>query len=150
MYNAVLFSLATVARNGEVLGLKWKDIDFMRKTVTFRDTKNRETRTIPLGNILLPNFQDPVSKRVAVSKYVFPSKDVTKQTDIRNALEYTLKKANLDNVCFHSVRHTVASHLGMTCASTLEIAAILDHKTLTMVKQYSHLSVASTSQALKK
>ena len=46
---AVILSLATGGRRGEVVGLRWRDLDFDRDLVTFRDTKNRETRSVPDG-----------------------------------------------------------------------------------------------------
>lgn len=54
------------------------------------------------------------------------------------------------DICFHILRHTCASHLAMSGASTLEIAAILGHITLVMVKRYSHLSVSATAKFLEK
>ncbi len=48
LYAATLFAVCSGARKGEILGLKWKDLDFARNTATFRDTKNGENRTIPL------------------------------------------------------------------------------------------------------
>lgn len=148
LYTVVLFSLATGARKGEVLGLKWEDIDFMRKTATFRDTKNGETRTIPLSEPVINCLQTELGKRLTMSEYVFPSQNGKKPADIRTAWENAVKEAGLKDVCFHSLRHTAASHLGMGGASTLEIAAILGHKTLAMVKRYSHLSVSSTSRIM--
>ena len=73
-----------------------------------------------------------------------------KTADIRTAWEYAVEEAGLQGICFHSLRHTTASHLGMQGSSTLEIAAILGHKTLAMVKRYSHLSTSSTARVLSR
>ena len=51
-----------------------------------------------------------------------------------------MKKAGLKNFRFHDLRHTAASHLAMNGESTITIAEILGHKTLAMVKRYTHLS----------
>jgi integrase len=51
-----------------------------------------------------------------------------------------LKKAKIENFRFHDLRHSAASYLAMSGASLAEIAEILGHKTLSMVKRYSHLS----------
>ena len=150
LYAIVLFSLATGSRKGEVLGLKWEDIDFTRERVTFRDTKNGENRIIPLSPTVLHCLQDERKKRLTPSEYIFPSQDGKKPADIRSAWENAVKEANLKDICFHSLRHTAASHLGMSGASTLEIAEILGHKTLAMVKRYSHLSTAATARTLNR
>lgn len=85
-----------------------------------------------------------------LSEYIFPSIDRKQPADIRTAWEKAIKKADLENICFHTLRHTCASHLAMSEASTLEIAAILGHKTLAMVKRYSHLSISSMAKTLQR
>jgi site-specific recombinase XerD len=65
------------------------------------------------------------------------------------AWENAIKKAGL-KICFHTLRHTAASHLTMGGASTLEVGAVLGHKTLAMVKRYSHLSVSATAKVLNR
>lgn len=148
LYPVTLFALATGARKGEILGLKWDDIDFFRATATFRDTKNGETRAVYLSSIILKCLQDERNKRNVLSAYVFPNHDGTKCACIRTAWELVVEEMGLKDVVFHSLRHTAASHLAMGGFSTLEIAAILGHKSLSMVKRYSHLSTSSTAKAL--
>lgn len=53
LYPVTLFALSSGARKGEIIGLKWQDIDFERATVAFKDTKNGETRTVPLSQLTL-------------------------------------------------------------------------------------------------
>lgn len=148
LYPVTLFALSTGARKGEILNLKWKDLDVERQTVVFRETKNGETRTIPLTPLLVNCILEEKKKRTVLSEYVFPSLQGNSSADIRTAWERAVKEANLNNLCFHVLRHTAASHLAMGGASTLEVGAILGHKTLAMVKRYSHLSVASTAKVL--
>jgi integrase len=132
------------------MSLKWKDLDLERKTATFRDTKNGETRTIPLCRSLVECFLDDQQKKVQFSEYVFPSCNGTKPACVRTAWDNVVKEAELDGICFHTLRHTAASYLSMGGASILEVGVILGHKTLAMVKRYSHLSVASTAKVLDK
>lgn len=148
LYPVTLFALCTGARRGEILGLKWQDVDFDRRTATFRDTKNGEHRSIPLSDSLAECLLNERAKRNILSEYVFPSVDGKRPGDIRAAWENAIKEADLSSICFHSLRHTVASHLTMGGASTLEVGAILGHKTLAMVKRYSHLSVSATAKVL--
>ena len=93
-------------------------------------------------------LKEEYSRRLIASRYVFPSRDGKKPADIRTGWDNVLKKAGLKGVCFHSLRHTAASHLAQRGVSTLEIAAILGHKTLAMVKRYSHFSTSSTALAV--
>ena len=116
----------------------------MRSASTFRGMKNGETRTVPLSRSVLECLEQERKRRIILSPYVFHC------VEIRTAWENVIEKAGLQGLRFHDLRHTVASHLAMNGASTLEIAAILGHKTLAMVKRYSHLSVSATAFALNR
>ncbi len=149
LFPIVTFALATGARRGEILNLQWSDLDLTHNLVTFRHTKNGESRTITLTPYLAEIFSTERKHRVILSPYIFPSLNGTKPADITTAWQEALLKTNI-NIRFHDLRHTAASHLAMNGASTLEIAAILGHKTLAMVKRYSHFSTSATAQVLKR
>lgn len=61
-----------------------------------------------------------------------------------------MREAELENFRFHDLRHTTASYLAMNGATLIEIAAVLGHKTLQMVKRYSHVTDQHTSAILGK
>ena len=65
---------------------------------------------------------------------------VQKPAELRGAWVAAMKKAGLRDFRFHDLRHCAASYLAMSGASLAEIADILGHKTLAMVKRYAHLS----------
>jgi integrase len=149
LYAIVLFALGTGARKGEILGLMHKNLDLDRHTATFRDTKNGETRTVHLSKPIVKCLQEEIRKRDTLSEYVFPSQNGNKPADIRGGWEAAVQEAGLGkDVCFHSLRHTAASHLAMEGFSSLMIGKILGHKTIAMIKNYSHLSTSSTAGAL--
>lgn len=148
LFAVVSFLLASGARKSEVLGIKVGDIDFNRATATFRATKNGESRTIHLSQNVLDILRNEKEKRVVISEYFFPCMNGKKPADIREAFERAVADAGLNNVTLHTLRHTVASHLCMSGFSALEIGNILGHKSMSMVKRYSHLSTASTARLL--
>ena len=148
LYPIVLFALSTGARQGEILHLKWDDVDFIQGIAIFRATKNGDTRSVALSKNLIECLKKEQGKRFIPSPYVFPSADGKKPADISTAWKMVIKQSGLKKIRFHDLRHTAASHLAMSGASTLEIAAILGHKTLSMVKRYSHLTTSATSTAL--
>lgn len=55
-----------------------------------------------------------------------------------------MRNAGLEDFRFHDLRHSAASELAMNGATTMQIAEILGHKTLQMVKRYSHFSNGHT------
>jgi site-specific recombinase XerD len=69
--------------------------------------------------------------------------------DLRFPWEQALKKAGVTNFCWHCLRHSTASYLAMNGASLTEIAEVLGHKTLQMVKRYSHLSEMHTAKVVE-
>ena len=75
---------------------------------------------------------------------VFPDPTGTRPADIRAAWQDAVRRAGIENFRFHDLRHSAASYLAMNGASLLEIAEVLGHKTLAMVKRYAHLSEAHT------
>lgn len=147
LYPVTLFALNTGARKGEILGLKWMDIDFDRSTVTFRDTKNGENRTLHLTKQVINCLKEERPKRIILSEYVFPSLNGKGPTCIRVAWERVIERLGLKDVCFHSLRHTVASHLAQAGYSMLEIGKILGHRS-NVTMRYVHLSTATTAKAL--
>ncbi len=68
--------------------------------------------------------------------------------DLRFPWERALKQAEIENFRFHDLRHSTASYLAMNGASLAEIADVLGHKTLQMVKRYAHLSEAHTANVV--
>jgi integrase len=145
LYLVVLIALSTGSRKGEILNLQWSDVDLPQGRITFHDTKNSERRTVPLTGPALDHMRQHAKVRRIDTPLVFPNADGTKPLDPRSAWETALKQANIPDFRFHDLRHSAASYLAMSGASLAEIAEILGHKTLSMVKRYAHLSEAHTA-----
>lgn len=140
LYRAVMLSLATGARQGEILGLDWADIHLDRRVIVLQKTKNGERRVLSLSAApaLECLLEVPEAERVGL---VFPSKrDPAKPIDLRVPFGKALDTLGIEDFLWHDLRHTAASHLAMSGASSGEIAEVLGHKTLAMVKRYAHLS----------
>jgi len=83
--------------------------------------------------------------------FIFHSpENKTKRCCIRTAWEKSINRAAIIDFRFHDLRHCTASYLAMNGASLLEIADTLGHKTLQMVKRYSHLSEDHKATVLEK
>lgn len=159
LYLVVVMALSTGARKNEILNLKWDDIDFGRGQIVLHETKNGERRVIPLQGHAMSLMYAHSKVRILGCPYVFPS-DIVKRNkegkpiympmDTRRAWEYAIRRAGIENFRFHDLRHSAASYLAMNGASLVEIAEVLGHKTLSMVKRYAHLSEAHTSGIVAK
>ncbi len=141
LYDFVMLALSTGMRRGEVESLEWRDIDFARAVITLRDTKNGTRRGIPLRGPIVEILQHRAKTRKQRVGLVFPGNDSTQPIDLTTPWRTAVRRAGIEDFRMHDLRHTAASYLAMNGASSLEIAAILGHKTLQMTKRYAHLSV---------
>jgi integrase len=145
LYPAVVLALSTGTRKMENLGLRWRDVDFQRQTITLHDTKNDERRILPLKGHALDLIQQLFEVRRMGSDFVFPSRNGKKPFDLRRSWVAAMKNADISDFHWHDLRHSTASYLAMNGATLAEIAEVLGHKTLAMVKRYAHLSEAHTA-----
>lgn len=139
LYPAVMIAISTGARRGEILSLRWENVDLKEGWIVLQKTKNGDKRGIPLKGCVLDVVRDLYEHRYS-DVFVFPNKINSGTFDIRRSWEKALKQANIENFRFHDLRHTCASYLMMNGCSLGEISDILGHKTLQMVKRYAHLS----------
>ena len=146
LYLLVVLALSTGARHGELINLRWDNVDFKRRVIVLHDTKNKERRVLPLAHHALALITAWHRKRDKATPLVFPMPDDIQQPwESRYLWLQTLDKAKIEDFRFHDLRHSAASYLAMNGASLAEIAEVLGHKTLAMVKRYSHLSEAHTA-----
>jgi integrase len=150
LYTAVVLALSTGARQMEIWGLRWNQVSFERESITLYETKNDETRSLPLKGHALETLRNWHDQRPDGTDLVFPSRrDPTRPLDLRPVFEQALEKANIKDFRWHDLRHTAASYLAMNGASPAVIAEVLGHKTLEMVKRYAHLSESHVSKEVE-
>ena len=141
LYAAVLLALTTGARRMEIMSLSWAQVDLSRRVILLEHTKNGERRPLPIVGPALDILRERAKVRRLDTDLVFPGRTDPKQpVDLRTPWETALKRAGIENFHWHDLRHTTASYLAMNGAGLQEIAAVLGHKTLAMVKRYAHLS----------
>jgi integrase len=150
LHTVVVLALATGARRGELLTLHWPDVDLKRGTLTFHETKNGERRAVPLTGQALTLMQQHAKVRRLNTTLVFPDATGRRPLKMRDAFENAVNRAGIADFRFHDLRHSAASYLAMNGASLLEIAEVLGHKTLSMVKRYAHLSEAHTRTVVER
>ncbi len=132
-------AISTGARRGELIGLKWSDIDFQRKTAHLSQTKNGDQRVLPLTSAVIQELMP--FRQVGDAYYLFPhpGKLHGPFREFDHHWQACLVDAGISDFRFHDLRHSCASLLAKNGATLLEIADHLGHKTMTMVKRYAHL-----------
>ena len=148
IYIAVVLGLAIGMRQGEMMNLRWADVDFKKEKITLHETKNGEIRVVPLTGHAHAILKELMSKRSSESDLVFPSNNPKKPIDLRHPWEQVLIKSKIVNFRFHDLRHCCASYLLMNGVALPVIAEILGHKSYQMVKRYAHLSEEHKKQEI--
>lgn len=152
---AVLLSITTGARQGEILGLRWKDVDLAAGIIRVRADVETKTkggiRSLPIAAQVLPllkaRFDDwqtrQKGKVVPLNdpQLLFPSKTSRNQPiRLRRSWVTALGRAGISNFRWHDLRHSCASFLAKGGASLIEIGAVLGHKSANTTKRYAHLT----------
>ncbi|MCX8027680.1 MAG: site-specific integrase [Thermodesulfovibrionales bacterium] len=144
----VIMALHTGMRKGEILNLKWDNVDLKHGFILIEMSKNGERREIPINNTLRETLISLV-RRLDVP-YVFYNKNTGKpyQSDLKRSFNSALKRAGIKDFRFHDLRHAFTSHLVMAGVDITTVSKLLGHKSLTMTLRYSHLSKSHTMQAV--
>lgn len=142
--DVVTFALHTGLRLGEILNLRWQDVDLQGRTIrvvntpTFK-TKNGRMRTIPSNEVV----HHVLNQRARVSEYVFTTEKGRQYRGdfVSRQFKRAARKAGLpEGVHFHSPRHTHASWLVTSGVSIYDVKTLLGHSSIGVTQIYAHNS----------
>lgn len=147
----IITAVNTGMRKGEVLSLKWDQVNLGRRTITLRDTKNGKPRPVPLNSTMVDLLRDLMRERArrgSSSPYVFVNPlNGDRWWKIDNGFRAAVKRAGIEDFRFHDLRHTAATWLREAGADLLILKEFLGHKTLAMVQRYTHVSSGDVLKA---
>ena len=145
-----MIALFSGGRYNEVRTLKIENIDFVNEMLHFLDTKNGESRGVPVSHKIIEIITNYMDKYNIKSGYLFIQPEKQKLAYLKGAFESVVKDIKLKNFRIHDCRHTYASWLAKNGATLLEIATLLGHKNLNQVQIYAHLTRQTTSKLVRK
>jgi integrase len=148
LYLLVLMALTTGARKGELMGLRWRDVDTALKVINVQRSKNGDPKVLPLVPAVIEQLQ---LHRGAPGGLVFPSRlnpDQAMAFEARWA--QALREAHVRAFRFHDLRHSCASYLAQHGATLLEIGDLLGHRQISMVQRYAHLAAGHRSALVER
>jgi len=138
--------LLTGARRGEVLGMRWADVDLGTGmwTKPASTTKQKQEHEVPLSapvrQLLAEIRQEQMDKRKVLGEFVFPSWSGTGHVvDIDKSWASLCKRAGIEGLRIHDLRHSFASELVSGGASLPLIGALLGHSNPATTARYAHL-----------
>lgn len=157
LLTAILISLSTGGRRGEVMGLTWNDVDLKTGKVRFRITKNGKPRVVVLGASALSALREQSRLRVLNSDLIFAplktrrgGKSNIPWEDLRAPFRRACKEAGIEDFRWHDLRHCAASFLIMSGASIEEAMKVLGHRSAAMSWRYAHLNNRRTAELAEK
>ena len=160
----VRIALETAMRQGEILDLDWKHVDLKRCTAHLPETKNGTARTVPLSSVavaVLVAIPRPIKggKVFPTTESAFKQawqkavrrarKAYEKEQKAAGVSEQTIQEDQLlTDLRFHDLRHEATSRLFEKGLDVMEVASITGHKTLQMLKRYTHLRAENLARKL--
>lgn len=151
---ATRVALYTSMRQGEILSLRTHQVDVRRRIVRLDKTKNGSARTVPLSyraaRVLAKAIAHPV--RPSDTDLIFfgePGRDGKRRPyTIGKVWADALARAGINDLHFHDLRHEAVSLLVEKGLSDQEVAAISGHKSMQMLRRYTHLRVEDLVEKL--
>lgn len=132
-------------RAGEIKGLSRRQVNLEKRTVHLTETKNGSSHTVPLTREAVAVFRLALANPVRPidTDLIFfgePGRDkVRRPYEFRPAWHRTLKQAGIQGLRFHDLRHEAVSCLVEAGLGDQEVAAISGHKSMQMLRRYTHL-----------
>jgi integrase len=148
----ILVALHTGMRRGEVLTLKWADLDFEQNLVRVVHTKNHHIRYIPM-NTRLKNLLESIKPELTTwEETPFVFWNVQTENAFKNlskAVKSACNRAGLQEVTFHTLRHTFASRLAQAKVPINVIRELLGHGDMQVTMRYAHLAPSNLREAVQ-
>ena len=120
---------------GEILDLRWKDVDIKRRVVVVVKSKNKSKRSIPMSDTLYERLSVLARVKVRdISGRVF----AVSGNSLRHAFERAVTDAGIDDFRFHDLRHTFATRLVQNGVDLYKVKELLGHKSISMTMRYAH------------
>ena len=138
---AVILAIESAMRRGELLSMRWQDVNFAERFVHLEDTKNGESRNVPLSSRAIATLK---ALPHSIEGRVLP----TTPEGLKNAFERARKRANLEHFNFHDLRHEDISRLFERGWNVMEVAAVSGHKDLQSLKRYTNLKASDLAKKM--
>ncbi len=144
----LIVALHTGMRKGEVLNLKWENVDFETKEITIVETKDDEDRVVPMNPILFDLLMT-LKSQDGNSEYVFTNPRTRRHyVEIKRTFVSSCKKADVEDLHFHDLRHTYASRLVRNGVDLNTVKELLGHSSIITTQRYLHSQIEQKRAAV--
>jgi len=142
LYDVVVLAMETAMRRSEIASIRMHWINYSDNYLVLPDTKNGDRRMVPLS----PRALNAIAKLGSNTKSdcLVPCEAGA----ISHAFLRAARRANIHDFRFHDLRHEATSRLFEIGFNTIEAAAVTGHKSLSMLKRYTHLHASNLAKKL--
>jgi integrase len=137
----ITWAIETAMRRGEIAAMRWEHLDRRARVLLIPETKNGTPRRVPLSTTAL-GVLDGLPRRLDGRVWGM------RPDSISQAFERVCKAAGITGLTFHDLRHEATSRLFEKGLNSVQVAAITGHKTLQMLKRYTHLRAEDLAELL--
>lgn len=137
----LMVALNTGMRRGEILSLKWDQVNLSKRFLQVENTKSGNNRVIPINDVLMEELLR-LKKLNEKSMFVFPNKSV------RTAFENACRRADIKELRFHDLRHTFATRLVEQGIDLITIKELLGHHSVKVTERYTHPNAYQKKRAV--
>ena len=137
----VLLALTTGRRAGELLGIRWRDVQWETGTIYLWGTKNDTHSTAYIQPVAREAIEQLWRDRARdPEQFLFQGKHGRVPFHYHHSWDLIRRTAGLDDFRFHDLRHSAASFMAMAGQSLAEIGSVLGHKTPRSTQRYAHFA----------
>jgi len=129
-------ALETGMRRGEILNLRWSQVDLKNRTIKVERTKSGRTRYVAINSSLAKEL---ASLKKTGSVYVFANPETGRPyADVKRAFKGACRRAGIRGLRFHDLRHTFATRLVERGVDLITVKELLGHSTVKITERYTH------------
>ena len=128
----IILAIETAMRRGEIANLNWNDVDIDSRMARLHETKNGTSRVVPLSTraigALMTLTKEPQGRLITIHR-----------DNISGAFAAACDACGINGLTLHDLRHEATSRLFEKGFNMMEVSTITGHKSLSMLKRYTHL-----------
>ena len=145
----VILAIHTGMRRGELLGLRWQNVDFARGMIYVTNTKTGHDREVPM-NSLVQEILVELQRAGGEHEFVFINpKTGINLSEVKRGFRSACREAGIHDLRFHDLRHTTGTRLADAGTDAFAIAEVLGHQSLQTTKRYTHATELRKRRAVE-
>ncbi|MDQ6959842.1 MAG: site-specific integrase, partial [Mariprofundaceae bacterium] len=147
--SAIILALETGMRRGELVDTRWDWVDLKRPVIALPDSKSGDPREVPLTLYAVKTLRE-LPRHIDGRVLGINNDQLTRGFRIAcaNAKDSQGESSPIKGLHFHDLRHEATSRLFEKGLNPMQVAAITGHKTLQMLKRYTHLQAEDLAKLL--